>query len=182
MQTEVIMAGFGGQGLMMIGKLLAYAGMDEGMEVSWLPSYGPEMRGGTANCTVVLSDRSIGSPLVATPRALVAMNRPSLEKFAPFIRPGGLLVINSSLIPIAPDREDIEIFKIEANDIAMAEGSGRSANMVVLGAYVALTGIVSPESVIKLIEKTFAGKPKIIEINKRAFTRGYERAKGSAEE
>ena len=100
MQTEVIMSGFGGQGLMMIGKLLAYAGLEEGKEVTWLPSYGPEMRGGTANCTVVIGDQPIGSPLISSPKAAVVMNQPSLEKFAPMLRKDGILVINSTMVPV----------------------------------------------------------------------------------
>ena len=125
MQTEVIMAGFGGQGLMLIGKLLAKAGLDEGKEVTWLPSYGPEMRGGTANCTVVVSDKPIGSPLIPAPKGAIVMNRPSHDKFAPLVRPKGVLVVNSSLIPDTTPRSDLTVFRIPANEIAMEEGSGR---------------------------------------------------------
>ena len=177
MQTEVIMAGFGGQGLMMIGKLLALAGLEEGKEVTWLPSYGPEMRGGTANCTVVVSDKPIGSPLTPTPKGGIVMNRPSHEKFAPAIRPGGVLVVNSSLIPDRSDRIDIRIFRVRANDIAMEEGSGRSANLVVLGAYVGIDEIVKYETLLKAIEHAFAAKKQFVDINSRTFTRGYELAK-----
>jgi 2-oxoglutarate ferredoxin oxidoreductase subunit gamma len=177
MQTEIIMAGFGGQGLMIIGKILALAGLEEGKEVSWLPSYGPEMRGGTANCTVVVSDKPIGSPLTPTPKGGIVMNRPSNEKFAPAIRPGGTLVVNSSLIPDRCDRKDITVFRIPANDIAMEEGSSRSANLVVLGAYLGLDEVVKAETVLEAVKKTFAKKKEFLEINCKTFKRGYELAK-----
>jgi 2-oxoglutarate ferredoxin oxidoreductase subunit gamma len=177
MQTEVIMAGFGGQGLMMIGKLLALAGLEDGKEVTWLPSYGPEMRGGTANCTVVVSDHPIGSPLIPSPKAALVMNRPSHEKFAPALQPEGILVVNSSLIPDRSDRTDIQCFRIRANDIALEEGSGRSANLVMLGAYIGLDEIVNSKTILKAIQKAFAKKKDFLNINCRTFQRGYELAK-----
>ena len=177
MQTEVIMSGFGGQGLMMIGKLLAYAGLEEGKDVTWLPSYGPEMRGGTANCTVVIADHPIGSPLISSPQAAVVMNQPSLEKFAPALRKDGLLVINSSMIPVNSDRDDIRSFRIKANDIAMEFGNRRSANLVMLGAFIGLYEAVSHETLLKAIEKTFASKKQFIEVNCKTFMKGYELAK-----
>ncbi len=176
MQTEVIMSGFGGQGLMMIGKLLAYAGLEENKEVTWLPSYGPEMRGGTANCTVVLSDKPIGSPLISSPKAALVMNRPSLEKFAPMLKKGGILVINSSMIPINSDRTDLKAFRIKADDLAAELGSRRSANLVMLGAYVGLDEVVSHDTLIKAIEKTFAKKAQFIDVNRNALMKGYELA------
>jgi len=176
MQTEVIMSGFGGQGLMMIGKLLAYAGLNEGKEVTWLPSYGPEMRGGTANCTVVVGDKPVGSPLISSPKAAVVMNQPSLEKFAPTLKPNGILVINSSMIPINSDREDLRSFRIKANDLARDMGNPRSANLVMLGAFIGLDEVVSHETLIKAIEKTFASKKKFIEVNCQTFMKGYELA------
>ncbi|MCX6645296.1 MAG: 2-oxoacid:acceptor oxidoreductase family protein [bacterium] len=112
MLMEVVMAGFGGQGLMLIGKLLAEASMDEGKEVSWLPSYGPEMRGGTANCTVVVSDTPVASPVINMPQSLLVMNRQSLEKFGPLVKPGGLVLVNSSLIPITTGRTDVHEVRI----------------------------------------------------------------------
>ena len=172
MQDDVVMAGFGGQGIMLIGKILAYAGMEEGREVSWLPSYGPEMRGGTANCTVVISDLPIGSPVVQKPKSLVVMNRPSLERFGPDVRPGGTVIINSSLIPIRSDREDVSEFLVPANDIAIELGVPKAANMVILGAYVAKTGIVSLETVKAFVKKTFAHKPHVIEKNYACLERG----------
>ncbi len=177
MQTEVIMSGFGGQGLMMIGKLLAYAGLEEGKTVTWLPSYGPEMRGGTANCTVVVADKAIGSPLITSPKAVVVMNQPSLEKFAPMLRKDGILVINSTMIPVNSDRTDIRSFRIRANDLAAELGSRRSANLVMLGAYIGLDEVVSHEMLLKAIEKTFAEKKQFIDVNRKSFMKGYELAK-----
>ncbi len=177
MQTEVIMSGFGGQGLMMIGKLLAYAGLEEGKEVTWLPSYGPEMRGGTANCTVVVGDRPIGSPLISSPKAAVVMNQPSLEKFAPTLKKNGILVINSSMIPINSDRDDLRSFRIKANDIAAELGNRRSANLVMLGAYIGMEEAVTHETILKAIEKTFEKKPQFVEVNCKTFMEGYELAK-----
>lgn len=177
MQTEVIMSGFGGQGLMMIGKLLAYAGLEEGKCVTWLPSYGPEMRGGTANCTVVVGDKPVGSPLITSPKAAVVMNQPSLEKFAPMLRKDGLLVVNSSMIPIKSDREDIRSFRIKANDVAAELGNRRSANLVMLGAYLGLDEVVSHETLLKAIDKSFEAKKQFLEGNRKAFMQGYERAK-----
>lgn len=177
MQTEVIMSGFGGQGLMMIGKLLAYAGLAEGKEVTWLPSYGPEMRGGTANCTVVIGDKPIGSPLISSPKAAIVMNRPSLEKFAPTVRKNGIVVVNSTMISINPDRTDLRVFRIKADDLADELGSRRSANLVMLGAFVGMDEVVSHETLLKAIEKTFASKKQFIDVNRNAFTKGYELAK-----
>ncbi len=177
MQTEVIMSGFGGQGLMMIGKLLAHAGLEEGKAVTWLPSYGPEMRGGTANCTVVIADKPIGSPLITTPQAAIVMNQPSLEKFAPMLKPGGILVINSTMIPVNSDRADIRAFRIRADELAAKLGSRRSANLVMLGAYLGLDEVVSHDTLLEIIKKTFASKAQFIEVNCQTFMQGYELAK-----
>ena len=174
MQRDVIMAGFGGQGILLIGKMLAYAGMHEGMEVSWLPSYGPEMRGGTANCTVVISDKPVGSPVIRSPRAVVAMNLPSLEKFEPDIREGGLLLINSSLINRGAERDDLTVIEIPANEVAAELGNPRGANMVALGAYLGATDAVSVDAVIEVIRETFAAKPAVIDVNIEALRLGYE--------
>jgi 2-oxoglutarate ferredoxin oxidoreductase subunit gamma len=174
MQNDVIMAGFGGQGILLIGKMLAYAGMHEGKEVSWLPSYGPEMRGGTCNCTVVISDRPVGSPVIQSPRAVVAMNLPSLEKFEPDLRAGGHLVINTSLINRGAERDDVEVIEIPANAIAQELGNPRGANMVALGAYVGATAAVSLEEVETVVRQTFAAKPSVIDVNLEALRKGYE--------
>jgi 2-oxoglutarate ferredoxin oxidoreductase subunit gamma len=174
MQNDIIMAGFGGQGILLIGKMLAYAGMHEGKEVSWLPSYGPEMRGGTCNCTVVISDRPVGSPVIRSPRAVLAMNLPSLDKFERDVRPGGLLLINSSLISRDPARADLTVVKVPANEIANSLGNPRAANMVALGAYLGATGAVSVGEVEAVIRETFSAKPQLVEINLLALHRGVE--------
>ncbi len=174
MQNDVVMAGFGGQGILLIGKMLAYAGMREGKEVSWLPSYGPEMRGGTANCTVVISDRPVGSPVIQSPNAVVAMNLPSLDKFEPDVRPGGLLLINSSLIEREAGREDLTVIRVPANEIAIELGNRRGANMVALGAYLGATEAVSVEGIVEVIRETFAAKPGVIDVNITALHRGHE--------
>jgi len=129
MQTEIIIAGFGGQGVLFGGQLLTYAAMDEGKEVTWIPSYGPEMRGGTANCTVVISDEEIGSPMVSNPQAAIVMNLPSLDKYEPLIKPGGVLVINESMVDRKPLRKDINVVMVKANDIAEKLGDRRLSNM-----------------------------------------------------
>jgi 2-oxoglutarate ferredoxin oxidoreductase subunit gamma len=174
MQNDVVMAGFGGQGILLIGKMLAYAGMREGKEVSWLPSYGPEMRGGTANCTVVISDRPVGSPVIQSPQAVVAMNLPSLDKFEPDVRPGGLLLINTSLINRETTRTDLKVVNVPANEIANELGNRRGANMVALGAYLGATGAVSVDGIVEVVRETFAAKPGVIEVNITALHRGHE--------
>lgn len=174
MHQDVMFAGFGGQGIMLIGQMIAYAGMAEGRQVSWLPSYGPEMRGGTAYCTVVVSDDPIGSPVLGSPSACVVMNRPSLEKFGPRVRPGGLLIVNSSLIDVTSGRDDIDELLVPCNALALEVGSGKAANMVVLGAFIGRTGVVKLESVDALIDKQFAKKPQFIPLNKQALRKGYE--------
>lgn len=182
MQIEVIMAGFGGQGLMLIGKMLAEAGMREGKEVTWLPSYGPEMRGGTANCTVVISDRPVGSPIVKSPRDLVAMNLPSLDKFEATVRPGGVVVVNASLIPRPCKRKDVHELRVPATEIANECGATKSANMVVFGAYVARTGVVKPASIEAQLREKFGAKKAALEANLRAFARGLELGAASGKE
>ena len=174
MQNDVIMAGFGGQGILLIGKMLAYAGMHEGKEVSWLPSYGPEMRGGTCNCTVVISDRPVGSPVIRSPRAVLAMNLPSLDKFEGDVRPGGLLLINSSLINRETARTDLTVVKVPANEIANSLGNPRAANMVALGAYLGATGAVSIAEVEAVVRETFSAKPQLVDSNLLALHRGVE--------
>lgn len=178
MQTDIILAGFGGQGILLIGKMLAYAGMHQGKEVSWLPSYGPEMRGGTCNCTVVVSDTPVGSPVVRSPKVVIAMNRPSLDKFEPMLKPKGLLFINSSLIDRKAQRGDVETVYVPANEVAIECGSPKAANMVILGALVGKTDLVRLDYVKSTIEDTFAGKDKIIQLNFKALERGYALGKG----
>lgn len=134
MQNEILIAGFGGQGVLFAGQLLAYAAMDEGKQVTWIPSYGPEMRGGTANCTVIISDEEIGSPLVSHPKAVIAMNRPSLDKYEPMVKPGGVLVVNTSMVDRKTTRTDIKVVEVDANALAEKLGDKRMSNMVLLGA------------------------------------------------
>ena len=177
MQSEVMFAGFGGQGILLSAKILAYAGMEEGKEVAWVPSYGPEMRGGTAYCTVVISDRPIGSPIIRNPLHLVAMNRPSLEKFAPMVKPGGVIMINSSLISINSGRKDIDELIVPANDIAKKLGNIRSLNIVALSAFVARSKVVDFDILRKCVKKEFSKKEKLIPLNMEAVTAGGEAAK-----
>ncbi|UZP66385.1 2-oxoacid:acceptor oxidoreductase family protein [Desulfovibrio mangrovi] len=145
---DVIIAGFGGQGVMLIGNLLAYAGMEAGLEVTYIPVYGPEMRGGTANCTVVISSEDIGSPIIQRPKSLIVMNQPSMDKFQPRMQDGGVQIINSSLVDAAQADPRVKTFAVPANEIADKLGNTRMANMVALGGYVQATGVV-PLDVVK---------------------------------
>lgn len=172
--TEVLMAGFGGQGMLLTGKLLAYAAMSMGKEVSWLPSYGPEMRGGTANVTVCVSDRPVGSPYIVQPSALLVMNQPSLEKFGPRVKPGGLIVVNTTLVPIKADRDDCVVLYIDSGAMAKKAGTIRASNLVMFGAYIGWSKIVSKEICIEMIKKEFAKKAKFIPANVAAFEAGFE--------
>ena len=180
MQTDVMFAGFGGQGIMLIGQMLAYAGMSEGRNVVWLPSYGPEMRGGTAYCTVVVADRAIGSPIIDRPTSIVVMNRPSLDKFATKVKPGGLLIINSSLIDATSDRTDIRIAHVAANEIALEAGTGKAANMAMLGAYLGCSDAVSLDAVRAILRKHFEAKPQLVELNMKVLDRGFELGRAAA--
>lgn len=172
---EIIFAGFGGQGILSMGKFLAYAGMDANMNVSWLPSYGPEMRGGTANCSVILSEDPVGSPIVTKATSVVVMNRPSLDKFEQILVPGGLLIIDSDLIDKIPERKDIEVLRIPSQTIAEEIGSKTIANMVLLGALVTKTKIVSMDTLIGALKAH--GKEKFYESNKKALAKGAEYTK-----
>lgn len=174
MQRDMIFAGFGGQGVLLMGKMIAYAGMNSGKEVSWLPSYGAEMRGGTANCTVVVSDEPVGSPVVATPWALIAMNLPSLDKFEPSVAKGGVLLINTSLILRPAVRTDVHLVNVAANEICNELGNPRGANMVAIGCFVGATDVVPVAEMEKLIAETFAKKPALIDVNVECFRRGLE--------
>ena len=175
--ANVIMAGFGGQGLMFIGKLLAYSAMKAGKHVTWIPSYGPEMRGGTANCTIVISEKEIGSPVITSPQALIIMNNPSLEAFEPRVQPQGTIFLNSSLITHQVTRNDIEIIAIPANDIAVEVGEKRTANMVMLGAYIARTKVTSKESILDGLKEFFGKKIQFLDANTRAFEKGMRYGK-----
>jgi 2-oxoglutarate ferredoxin oxidoreductase subunit gamma len=176
MTLEVFFAGFGGQGVMLMGQLLSYSGMYEGKNVTYFPAYGAEMRGGTANCSVVVSDEVIGSPVIAEPDVVVAMNRPSLDKFEKTIKPGGTLYYNSSLIDVKPKRTDIKTIAIPANEIATELGNSRVANMVVIGAILKSTSVVHIDTVMKVLqEKVLTGKKKdLVDINRKAIEKGME--------
>lgn len=176
MQSEVMFAGFGGQGILLSGKVLAHAAMEEGFEVAWVPSYGPEMRGGTAYCTVVISDRPIGSPIIKNPMHLVAMNLPSLEKFAPIVKPAGVILVNSSLIPIEAGREDCDVLKVATVDIAKELGNAKAANIVALSAFVARSKVVTVDTLRHCVEREFGKKPKLIPLNLLAVDAGARAA------
>jgi len=174
MLVKTIIAGFGGQGVLSMGLNLARAAMLEGKYVTYLPSYGAEVRGGTANCTVAISDEEIASPVASSPEFVVAMNQPSLVRFQNHIQSGGLLFINSSLIEKQLSRGDIDIVSIPANSIADKLGSPKSANMVMLGAFIKKSGLVSLSSVIEELRNTLKNKQKMLAVNKIALTAGYE--------
>ncbi len=175
MEQSVVIAGFGGQGVILAGKILAQAGVDHGLEVTWLPSYGPEMRGGTANCTVVLSDETVGSPIVDAPTGLIALNRPSLDKFEAAVADTGAIIINTSLIDRKAQREDVHAHYVPVNDIAVRIGNPRTINMVALGAYVAATEVVPLDAVNAAMARMMeeGGKAKFVDANTAALKEGY---------
>jgi len=179
LNEKVICAGFGGQGVMSMGKLLTYAGMIEEKQVSWLPSYGPEMRGGTANCAVMVSDTLIGSPIIEKDATtVIAMNLPSLIKFEEELAPGGKLFINSSLIDRKATRDDVKVYYVPANEIAVSLGTGKAANMVMLGAYLEITKTVKSETVIEAFKKVFGPtKAHLVPLNESALIKGAESVK-----
>lgn len=179
MRHEMIMSGFGGQGVLLMGQILAYAGMLEEKHVSWIPSYGPEMRGGTANCSVVITDGATGSPMVETPTAAVVLNLPSLDKFEAAVQTNGVLIVNSSLIDKEVKRRDIKVYRVPVNEIATELGNVKMANMVALGALIAATDAVEMEVLFNAFAKKFASKPQVIEANKVAISRGYDYVKKS---
>lgn len=175
MRYDVTIAGFGGQGVLLSGGILAWAGMLDGLNVTWFPSYGAEMRGGTANCTVILSDRQIGSPIIEKPQALIAMNEPSAEKFCSRVRRGGFVVLNTSLISGNYDRKGIKTVRVPGNDLAAELGDPKVLNMVMLGAYAGATGAVRLESVVKALQENLpAHRQSLLDANCRALRRGYE--------
>ena len=176
--AEVIISGFGGQGTLFAGQILAYAGMDADKHVSWIPSYGPEMRGGKARCTVIVSEEEIGSPVVREPFSAIVMNLPSMEAYAPAIRKDGFLVVNSSLVTLKSDREDIKILYIPATQTATDMGNVRIANMILLGAWAEATGVISISALEQaLVDHLPAGKQKLAPVNQEALRKGAELAK-----
>ena len=174
MLIKIVFAGFGGQGVLSMGLNLAQAAMLEGKNVTYLPSYGAEVRGGTANCTVAVSDEEIASPVASSPDFIVAMNQPSLVRFQNQIQSGGVLFVNSSLIEAEILRGDIDIVRVPANSIAEELGSPRSANMVMMGAFTKKSNLVSVSSVIEGLQSAMKKKQKLIAINKKALMAGYD--------
>lgn len=171
---KIIVAGFGGQGALSLGQLIAYAAMFENKAVTWLPSYGPEMRGGTANCSVVVDDKAVASPIIAVPDCLIALNKPSLDKFVNNVRAGGLVLVNSSLISEKVARDDVKVVYVDANRLAHEEaGNDKVANIILLGAYIRHSGLFDKEVMYKTIQKVFASKAKVIPVNLKAFDIGY---------
>lgn len=175
MQQQLVISGFGGQGVMSLGQVLTYAGMMDDKQVSWLPSYGPEMRGGSAYCHVIISDEPVGSPIITEADTLIAMNTPSLDAFEDMVVPGGLLLINSSLIGRKATRTDVDVHYVPANDIANELGNSRVAGMVILGAYIELTKAVSLDILVEGLRKVLGEKKeKLIPINRAAMEKGME--------
>lgn len=173
MQTEIVFSGFGGQGALFAGQLLAYAAMDEGLHVTWIPSYGPEMRGGTAHCIVILSDDEIGSPLVRHPSAAIVMNQPSLDKYESLVAPGGVLVVNTSLITRSATRADIRILEVPANQMAESLGHGKLANVVLLGAWLAATTALPLQAVERALAAHLPQRHQnLLEANRQALHQG----------
>ena len=174
MTTEILLAGFGGQGILFAGKQLAKTAMHEGKNVSWLPSYGPEMRGGSANCSVIISDNEIGSPIINRPDILIAFNLPSFDKFEPKVKEGGIVIANSSLINTTSEREDIKAYYIPATQLASDNGLEGGANVIILGYLLKLTKIFELDQFIDLMVAGIpATKAKLIENNKKAIMLGY---------
>jgi 2-oxoglutarate ferredoxin oxidoreductase subunit gamma len=177
MQEEVIISGFGGQGTLFAGQLLAHAVMDQGFHVTWIPSYGPEMRGGKARCTVIVSDEEIGSPLVSRPSIAIVLNIPSMDAFEPAVKPGGLLIVNSSLVTRRSDRDDIRALYIPATDAATELGNIRLANVICLGALVQATAIVPLEAVSQALDDHLPKRHRdLLDLNKAALRKGADLA------
>ncbi|MGO9309944.1 MAG: 2-oxoacid:acceptor oxidoreductase family protein [Spirochaetia bacterium] len=178
MYEGIFFAGFGGQGIILAGKIVCLAAMGEGKHVSHIPAYGAEMRGGTANCSVVVSDEEIGSPLVPQPDVCIVMNTPSLLKFQGIVKPGGLLIWNESLIDVTPETSGIEILAMRANDIAEAAGSYRAANMVMLGALLKRRpAVASMNAVLAVLDEAVSARHRELnQVNRKALAGGYEKA------
>ncbi|MEP6774695.1 MAG: 2-oxoacid:acceptor oxidoreductase family protein [Chloroflexota bacterium] len=178
MHEEIIISGFGGQGVLFAGQLLAYAGVADGLHVTWIPSYGPEMRGGTAHCQVVISSEEIGSPLTAHPTSVIILNMPSMEKYEPLVKPGGLLLLDSSLVTERTSRQDIQQITLPAKEIAAGLGLAQSANVVMVGALAAATGIVRIETLEQVLKKKLGERHAgTLEANKLALRYGVTSVK-----
>ena len=173
--TQILIAGFGGQGILFAGKFLAYKGLMEELQVSWLPSYGPEMRGGTANCNVILSDDPVGSPIITSPDVLIAMNLPSLQKYVNSVVPGGQIYLDSSLISTKVERDDVEVFYIPATQMAKDNGIATLANMIIVGSLLRHNPELSFDGADEAVNKLVPPKKTaLIELNKKALTLGKE--------
>lgn len=173
MHEEIVISGFGGQGVLFAGQLLAYAGLAEGKHVTWIPSYGPEMRGGTAHCVVIISDEEIGSPLVRNPTTALVLNPPSMTRYAPRVKPNGLLVLDSTLVTQRADRTDIREIALPAKEIATELGFPQIANVVMLGALIGATNVVKVETLEKVLEEHIGARHReALTPNKRALQRG----------
>lgn len=174
MYYDVFISGFGGQGILLAGQLLAEAGMEKGLNVTFFPSYGVEMRGGTARCTVVISDKAIGSPIVDSPRCVIAMNGPSLVRYEESVSPGGLLIVNTSLADLGQvKRQDVEAYGVPMSELAIELGNGRLANMVALGAFASLSGSISSEELAAALEAVISARNRsLIPLNERAIMEG----------
>ena len=177
-QQEIIISGFGGQGILFLGKFIASIAAGEGYHVTYIPSYGVEVRGGTANCTVIYSREEIASPVTVSPTTVFAMNMPSVIKFCPRLRKDGLLMYNSSLVKKEPERTDISKLPVPANDIAEAAGDKRTANIVMLGAYLACCNLAEVEKTGCMLKKSLKGKEELTDVNIKALAGGYEFAGG----
>lgn len=177
METSIVISGFGGQGVLFAGQLLAYAGMDDGRNVTWIPSYGPEMRGGTAHCIVIISDEPIGAPIVSQPDVAIVLNQPSFDKYQPLVKSGGLLVVNSSIVTPAIEREDIEVVTVPANEIAEAHGSVKMLNMAAVGAMLARRRVLPVTAVQQaLTDHLPASKSHLLASNLEVLQGGFQAA------
>ena len=174
MTKRIVISGFGGQGVLTLGNVIAEIGLNKGLNVTWMPSYGAEMRGGTANCSVILSDKIIGSPMVQNKiDILCAMNRPSVDKFLPKVQPGGLVLVNTSIVTDKVERDDVKIVEIDATNIAVKVGSARVANMVMLAGFIKETDLFTLNDITQVLEKRFAAKrPELIPLNIEAIKLG----------
>ena len=173
--TQMLIAGFGGQGILFTGKFLAYKGLVEGKEVSWLPSYGPEMRGGTASCSVILSDEPVGSPIVSTPDVLVAMNLPSLDKYEDSVAPGGIIIVDSTLIERKVNRDDVTVYYVPATKLASDNDMPTLANMIIAGKLLKATNGFTEEGVDAALKKVISAKrADMLDVNKKAMQIGAD--------
>jgi 2-oxoglutarate ferredoxin oxidoreductase subunit gamma len=181
MTTDLVIAGFGGQGVLFAGQLLAHAALDAGLQTTWYPSYGPEMRGGTANCTVVISDEPIGSPVVARPSAAIVLNLPSLDRYEPLVRPGGLLLVNASLVDRAVRRDDLDAVSVPADDVAAELGDPRLTNVVLVGALLARIPVLTLDRVAATLATVLPARHRhLLAANRAALQRGFDLANAAA--